>query len=74
MSTEQSVKIRQQIAAHRLFPKLMERMQQVRIGGVQRSTIYKAFSEGGVTPTCQLILDTAQALIEEHKNTALQAA
>lgn len=70
MTTDQAKILREQITAFGLFDKLMERMQQVRIGGVKRSTIYKAFSLGSVTPVCALILDTAQNLLDQHRESA----
>lgn len=59
-------KIRQQITAYGLFDTLMDRMKIVRVGGVKRSTIYKAFNQGPVTTLCQIILETAEKVLAEH--------
>lgn len=42
-------------------------------GGVARSTIYKAFQMGAKTPTLEIILREAEAVIREHEQTVQNA-
>lgn len=46
---------------------LMQRLEIVINEGVAKTTVYKAFREGGITPTLEIILEQAQATIAEHE-------
>lgn len=58
----------EKIAAYNLLGALQDRLKVKRVGGVARSTIYKAFQVGGTTPSLRLVIDTCIELIEEHEN------
>ena len=69
MQTNDVIKLRAKIRAYNLLSELEEAMLVKRVGGVQRSTIYKAFQKGPCTPVLSLILDTATELIGRHEET-----
>lgn len=52
---------------------LKSRLQVIINGGVATSTIYKAFQQGGKTPTLEIILQQAEAVIREHEQTVQEA-
>lgn len=52
---------------------LEARLQIVINGGVARSTIYKAFQQGAKTPTLDIILQQAEAVIREHEQAVQEA-
>ncbi len=61
--------IHEKITAYNLLDQLKEALKVKRVGGVARSTIYKAFQEGGTTPSLRLVLETCSELIAEHEGT-----
>lgn len=67
METNDARKLRDKIRAYNLFDELQELMIVKRVGGVKRSTIYKAFQFGPSTPVLSLILETAKELISKHE-------
>jgi len=60
-------KIAKDIRGYNLMDKLMERCTIVIEGGVARSTIYKALSQGPITDPLEKILEAAEAIVAEHK-------
>lgn len=65
-------KIKTQVAAYKLKHPLFERVNILVHDGVAHSTIYKAFRVGPKTPLLQLILETAQTLVEQHQTATQQ--
>lgn len=66
-------KIHEQIAGYGLMDALLDRLNRIVVGGVARSTVYKAFGQGGQTPRTKLVLKTAQEVIAEHENAVVSA-
>lgn len=60
-------KIQELISGYGLMDALQDRLQAVVVGGVARSTIYKAFQYGALTPRTKIVLQTAQQVIAEHE-------
>lgn len=67
METNDVLKQREKVRAYNLFDELLQAMKVKRVGGVKRSTIYKAFQMGPSTPVLALILETAKELISKHE-------
>lgn len=58
--------ILRRISGYGLFEELQSRLNRIILGGVARSTIYKAFSTGGGTPKTDIILQIAEDVVAEH--------
>lgn len=67
MSNQQSQIIKEKIQGYNLMDILETRLQIIIVDGVGKTTIYKAFRVGPITPTLRQILDAAEALIKEHE-------
>lgn len=65
--------IRKLINGYNLMEVLEARLHIIINGGVARSTIYKAFQMGAKTPTLEIILREAEAVIREHEQTVQNA-
>lgn len=63
-------KIKEKISAYNLKGRLLAHLAIVVDGGIAETTMYKAFREGGKTPTLRLILTTAEAIIAAHEQAA----
>lgn len=64
---EESKLIKEKILGYNLFDRLKTRLDFIVVGGVAETTIYKAFREGGRTPTLRVILSAAEELIQKHE-------
>ena len=60
-------KIAKDVKGYNLFEKVRERCNVVIEGGVARSTIYKALSQGPVTDTLEKILEAGAFVVAEHE-------
>lgn len=60
-------KLQTLISGYGLMEALQSRMETVVVGGVARSTIYKAFQTNGGTPRTDLILKIAEEVVAEHE-------
>lgn len=65
--------IKNLVNGYNLMDILEDRLQIIINGGVARSTIYKAFQVGGKTPTLEIILREAEAVVKEHEQTVQNA-
>lgn len=63
---KQAKHIHRQISGYGLFEELESRLEVAILGGVARSTIYKAFSTGGGTPKTDIILQIAEDVVCKH--------
>ena len=61
------IKIAKDVKGYNLFDKVKDRCAIVIEGGVARSTIYKALSQGPVTDTLEKILEAGAAVVAEHE-------
>lgn len=61
------IKIAKDVKGYNLFDKVKDRCSIVIDGGVARSTIYKALSQGPVTDTLEKILEAGAAVVAEHE-------
>lgn len=66
-------KIQEMISGYGLMDALQERLQLAVVGGVARSTIYKAFQVGPVTHRTKIVLQIAQQVISEHEQNVSSA-
>ncbi len=60
-------KIAKDVKGYNLFGDVQGRCMLVIKGGVARSTIYKALSQGPITDTLEKILETAATIVAEHE-------
>lgn len=63
---KQSNDLLRQISGYGLFEELQNRLNRVIIGGVARSTIYKAFATNGGTAKTDKILEIAKDVVAQH--------
>lgn len=66
-------KIQELISGYGLMDMLQDRLQVAVVGGVARSTIYKAFQNGPETPRTKVVLQVAQQIVEEHERNVTTA-
>ena len=66
-------KIQELISGYGLMDTLQDRLQVAVVGGVARSTIYKAFQTGPETPRTKIVLQVAQQVIADHERTVTEA-
>jgi len=66
-------KIQELISGYGLMDTLQDRLQAVVVGGVARSTIYKAFQSGALTPRTKIVLQVAQQVITDHEQNVASA-
>lgn len=66
-------KIQELISGYALMDTLQDRLQVAVVGGVARSTIYKAFQIGPKTPRTKVVLQVAQQVVEEHERNVTTA-
>jgi len=66
-------KIHELISGYGLMDTLLDRLQLAVMGGVARSTIYKAFQTGPKTPRTKVVLQVAQQVVEEHERNVTSA-
>lgn len=60
-------KIQDLISGYGLMDALQDRLEIAVVGGVARSTIYKAFQKGPETPRTKIVIQIAQQVIAEHE-------
>lgn len=72
METIPANMIKEKISAYNLKDRLLAHLAVLVDGGVAETTIYKAYREGGKTPTLRLILTTAENIIEAHEKAATE--
>lgn len=60
-------KIQELISGYGLMDTLQDRLELAVVGGVARSTIYKAFQKGPATARTKVVLHVAKELIDEHE-------
>jgi hypothetical protein len=66
-------KIQELISGYGLMDALQDRLQMAVVGGVARSTIYKAFQYGPETPRTKIVIQVARQIVEEHERNVSEA-
>jgi hypothetical protein len=60
--------IQTKLTTYNLWETLLDRMSEVRVGGVKKVTCYKAFREGPNTEVLDLIISEAKRLVTDHES------